>query len=137
ISSASLTGAKAVNYDLSLTGAPTTTATISQKTLTIGGSFTALDKVYSATTAASINANSLTLVTKIGSDDVSLTSVVVVFATADAANGKTVSISSASLTGTKAANYSLSLTGAPTATASISQKALTMSGLTSSNRYEY
>ncbi|MEI2421933.1 YDG domain-containing protein, partial [Arthrospira platensis SPKY2] len=56
------------------------------------------------------------------------------FASAAAANGITVSITDASLSGTAISNYELSLTGAPTTTANITQKPLSIAGLTGDNR---
>ncbi len=119
IAGVTLGGADAANYTVSLAGAPTATANITARPLTIGGSFTANNKTYDGSTSATIATNSLTLSNVVGSDDVSLTSVVAAFATATVGTGKTVSISSASLSGTAAGNYSLSVVGAPTATANI------------------
>ncbi|MGC3977087.1 MAG: YDG domain-containing protein [Paludibacteraceae bacterium] len=120
LTAASLAGTNAGRYLISLTGAPTATATINAAPLTITGSFTANNKVYDGTTAATIATNSLTLSGVVSGDDVSLTNVTAAFADANSGTGKTVSLtSSTTLGGTKAGNYSLSLTGAPTATANI------------------
>ncbi|MDD4400071.1 MAG: YDG domain-containing protein [Dysgonamonadaceae bacterium] len=116
-----------INYSLSLTGAPTTTANITAKELTIGGTFTANNKAYDKTTLATINANSLSLTGVVEGDTVTLTPVLA-FATAPVANGILVSLTaSSSIDNT---NYSLSLTGAPTTTANITAKELTVSGAT-------
>jgi hypothetical protein len=106
-----LTEQRQANYSLSLTGSPTTTANITAKELTIGGSFTANNKVYDGNTTASFNANNLSLIGIVGTDDVSLTGEAIHFADPNVANNILVSITSASLSGTKAFNYSLSLTG--------------------------
>ena len=130
----SITGVDAANYSLSLTGAPTSPADITAKILTIGGTFGAGNKVYDGTTAATISTNSLTLLTKIGSDDVSLTPVAV-FANKVVGAGKSVSLTSSSLAGTDALNYTLSFTGAPSATADITIRTLTIGGtFTASNK---
>jgi hypothetical protein len=111
-----LTGAKATNYSLSLTGSPTANANITAKELTIGGSFTANNKVYDGNTTASFNANNLTLIGIVGTDDVTLTGEAINFADPNVANGIQVSITAASLDGSQATNYSLSLVGSPTTT---------------------
>jgi gliding motility-associated-like protein len=123
----SITGPDAPNYTLSLTGLPTTTADITPKVLTIGGSFTVNNKVYDGTTAATIAINNLTLLTKVGSDDVALNAVAV-FDDKAIGTGKTVTLTGSSLTGTDAGNYVLSLTGAPVTTADITPLSLTIGG---------
>jgi len=114
--SLSLGGSAAPNYTLTgLTGS----VTISQRQVTIGGTFTANNKQYDATSNATINVNSLTLVNTNAGDTVTLTPVLS-FEDKTVANGKTVVLTAASsLGGADAANYTLSLSGAPTATADI------------------
>jgi hypothetical protein len=119
LSTAELSGATATCYTLSLEGGPATTADITAKELTIGGEFTANDKEYDGTTAATIDDNDLTLVGVVGTEDVDLTGVVVAFADAEVGEAKTVSITAAELDGDDTANYTLSLVGPPTATADI------------------
>ena len=133
LTGSTLTGADALNYTLSLTGAPTTTANITSKVLTIGGSFTVNNKVYDGTTAATIATNSLTLLTKEGSDAVTLNPVAV-FANSSIGIGKTVSLTGSSLTGADAPNYTLSLIGSPTTTANITAFGLIVTGITASNK---
>ncbi len=126
LTGSSLGGDHAGNYTLSLTGAPTATANITPKELTIGGSFTANDKEYDGNTAATIATNSLSLTDIVDGDDVTLVPVAA-FADANADTGKTVSLTDASsLGGDHAGNYTLSLTSAPTTTADITAKALTV-----------
>ncbi len=126
--SSTLGGSSAGNYTLSLTGAPTKTANITAKTLTVGGSFTASNKTYDGTTAASVAANNLTLSGIVSGDTVTLTPVAA-FANTSVGTGKTVSLTASStLGGSSASNYALSLTGAPTATAAITAKTLTVTG---------
>ena len=92
---------------------------IDKKTLTIGGSFTVNNKTYDGTTSATINNNGLTLVGIAGVDDVTLTPVVV-FSDKGIGYARTVSLTAgSSLSGAASGNYSLSLVGAPTATANI------------------
>ncbi|MFN8670127.1 MAG: YDG domain-containing protein [Gemmatimonadaceae bacterium] len=119
ITGITLGGSDAAYYTVDLSGAPTTTAAIAAKGLTIGGSFTASNKVYDGSATATIASNALTLVGVVGGDNVSLTGLTAAFASAAIGNGRTVSLSAASLTGGDATNYTLSLTGAPTATANI------------------
>ncbi|NVO11079.1 MAG: T9SS type A sorting domain-containing protein [Bacteroidales bacterium] len=137
LTGSSLLGTDIANYTLSMVGAPTTTANITAKELTIGGSFTAEDKVYDGTTDATIDQNNLTLITKISGDDVVLTPVLV-FADKNVidskTSGKMVRLTGSSLTGTSASNYTLSLSGAPTATANISKANLTVTGITASSK---
>ena len=97
------------------------------KTLTVGGTFTAHDKAFDNTTAATINANSLALVGKVGADVVTLTPTLV-FSDAAVGAGKTVSLTGSSIGGAAAGNYTLSLAGAPTTTASITTATLTITG---------
>lgn len=127
LTSSTLTGVNAGNYVLSFTDAPVTTAGIAQKELTVSGVFTALNKVYDASTNASINNVTLTLNGTIPGDDVALTAIAA-FANKTVGNAKVVSLTNSTLAGTKAANYSLSFTGAPTSTADITKKTLTVSG---------
>lgn len=129
-SSADMTG----NYDVNLVG---TTGEITQRTLTIGGSFTAKDKEYDGDTSATIDDDSLTLVTKVGEEVVNLDAVVLVFADENVDEGIIVSIDSAGLTGAQAGNYTLSLNGAPTAEADITAKEVTIGGTFTANDKAY
>ena len=92
---------------------------ITAKELTIGGSFTVFDKEYDGTTSATIDDNNLTLLTVLSGDVVELSAVVAEFENAAVGEDKTVTIVSAELTGADKDNYSLSLAGAPTTTATI------------------
>jgi hypothetical protein len=111
-----ISGADAGNYTLVQ---PALTANITVKELTIGGSFTAGNKVYDGTTAATIIENNLTLIGIVSDDDVTL-SAVAAFADANVGDYILVSLTGAStLGGVDAGNYTLSLAGAPIATANI------------------
>jgi|GEM_PF-321785 len=115
----SLTGADAANYSLA-SATLTAQADITPKSLT--GSFTAADKAYDGTTAATISGRSLAGV--VAGDSVSLTGGSATFANKNAGDNKTVTGTGFSLTGADAANYSLASTTL-TAQADITLKALT------------
>ena len=125
ITSADLDGNDAGNYTLSLEGAPSTTANITAKKLTIVGSFTAEDKVYDGTAEAIIEDDQLGLDGVVDNDDVVLVDVVAEFAEENVGTW-TVSITDADLNGNDAGNYTVSLEGAPTTTAEITAKELTI-----------
>ncbi len=98
---------------------PTVLASITPRALTIGGSFTATDKTYDGSSAAIISSNDLVLLGVVADDDVSPTQVVAQFASSDVGTARTVSIISVALLGDRAPNYTVSVVGAPTTTASI------------------
>lgn len=97
------------NYNLVLTGAPTSLAEISKRALFIDGSFTAADKVYDGNTTAQISNNNLNLLGVAYGEDVHLQAVAA-FADAAVGDGKTVSLLGSSLSGTAdLSNYHLML----------------------------
>ena len=115
----------ASNYSLA---SETLTGNITQKTLAVTGS-TASDKVYDASTSASVSAG--TLVGMVGSETLGLTASGT-FADANVANSKYVTIAYSLADGTGlAANYSLADGGA---SASITKKALGVSGAAVSDK---
>jgi hypothetical protein len=130
LAGATLGGADASNY--SLTSVSTTTANITP--LGITGSFTADNKEYDGTTAATVLTRSLNGVLSPGGtpDAVSLSGGTATFDNRNVANGKTVTLTGASLTGNDSGNYSL--TSVSTTTANITAKALTITGLTAENK---
>mgnify|MGYP006279419505 CR=1 FL=1 len=100
--------------------------------LTIGGSFTADNKTYDGTTYATIISDNLTLSGIVGGEDVTLTGYAAEFATKDAGTGIEVSLfddndGTSNLSGDDAGKYTLTFSGAPTTTADINQKSLTVS----------
>jgi hypothetical protein len=101
LTGASLTGADAGNYILD--SVATTTADITA--LHITGSFTANNKIYDGNTSATVLTRSLT--GAISGDAVSLTGGTATFGDKTVANGKTVTLTGASLTGADAGNYIL------------------------------
>ncbi len=120
ITSIELLGSDVNKYLIEYAGAPTAQANITAKELTIGGDFTVADKVYDGTSAATISENNLMLITPVTEDDVMFTNVVAEFESADVGENITVSITTAELDGVDKGNYTLSLAGAPTTTATIS-----------------
>lgn len=126
-----ITGPQAANY--SLTQPSGLTANITARQLTIGGTFLANNKVYDGTTEATIKTNNLTLLTITGIDDVNLVATAA-FSDVTVGTGKPVSLMGSSLSGTAASNYTLSLIGAPTALADISEFGLTVAGVTANNK---
>ena len=132
-----LSGADAGNYVLTL---PTFTANITQRPLTVGGTLvTPSSRPYDRTTAATITTpGALTLVNVPAGDAndatrIALSLPTAAFADRNAGTGKTVSLVSASLSGTRASNYTLSLAGAPVATVEIAPRSLTVT-ITASNK---
>src|SRR5262249_32630396 len=101
----SLTGADAANYTLNL---PLLTANIAPAPLTVSG-ITANNKVYDATTAATIHLGAASLVGVFGSDNVSLdtTSALGTFDDANVGTAKNVLVSGLVLAGPDAGNYRL------------------------------
>lgn len=88
-----------------------TAFTISQRSVT--GSFTANNKTYDGSNSATVSGTSLS--NTIGGDTVSLTGGTATFSDAAAANGKTVTLAGASLTGASSANYTLGSVNTTTA----------------------
>ena len=129
ISGGALSGSDAGNYSLGATGG-STTADITPKNLTVSAR-TAQDKVYDGTTAATLNGGALS--GAITGDAVSLSGVSGNFDTKNVGVNKTVSISSGTLGGLDAGNYTLGSTGATT-TADITAKSLTASGLLAADK---
>ncbi|MBD8051741.1 YDG domain-containing protein, partial [Limnohabitans radicicola] len=82
---------------------------IDPKPISVSGQ-TAVNKVYTGTTAAAINSASASLVGAVVGDDVSLnaTGAYGTFASANVANGIAVTVAGNALSGTKASNYTLS-----------------------------
>ena len=118
LSGATLTGAHAGNYNLTLVG--TATADITAKDIT--GSFAAENKTYDGNASATVTTWSRALSGKVSDDDVTLIGGTATFANRDVDNDKIVTLAGASLTGTDAGNYSLSMN---TATADITAKQIT------------
>jgi len=104
--------------------------------LTITGTFTAKDKIYDGSNDAEFDAYNLALDGVAGDDVVHLADVVIRFEDADAGTDKEVNITSARLEGTDASKYLLTLLGAPTATATITQRLLEVTAASDSKAYD-
>jgi filamentous hemagglutinin family protein len=123
-------GADAGNY--TFTDQATATANITAKALTLGG-ITASNKVYDGTTSATLNTAGVTFTGLIGGDTVTLGGAGAgTFADKNVGSGKTITVSGYTLGGADAGNYSV---GQPSGlTANITPAALSVSGITASNK---
>ena len=123
VSGLTLTGADTGNYTLAQ---PTTTATITGAELTVAG-IEAQNKVYDATTDATLIVSNATLVGVVSGDTVTLdtTNAVGTFADKNVGTGKTVQVSGLTLSGADAAEYTLTQ---PTTNADITALGLTVTG---------
>jgi len=121
-----LTPAGSVNdgnggHNYSVTFANATTGEITA--LAVGGDFTASNKTYDGTTAATVLTRGLIGVLPTDAANVTLEGGVANFSDADTGMGKSVSLTSATLSGSAAGNYTLTSVG--TATANIDKSPLT------------
>ncbi|MFL5495798.1 MAG: beta strand repeat-containing protein, partial [Gemmatimonadales bacterium] len=130
VSGVATAGADAGNYILASTTV-TTTANITPATLT--GHFTAGNRIYDGTTAATFTARTLTGV--LGTDDVSLTGGIALFDDKHVANGKTVTGTGFGLAGTDAGDYELASTTLTTI-ADITARTLTVTATGQSRVYD-
>jgi hypothetical protein len=131
VSGLSLAGTDGGNY--ALTGT-TATATADITALTLAPQFTAADKMYDGTTAASIVTRSASG-TIITNDQVSVVGGTAQFDTRHAGAGKTVTASGFTLTGSDAGNYLLNPTTAST-TASVSRRPITVTAAADTKTYD-
>jgi len=124
VSSLSISGTNAGNYAVTNLTA-TAAANITAATLTVSG-IIASNKIYDATTAATLNFGSAKLATISGGDAVTLnaTNAKGVFASKVVGPGKTVTVTGLALAGTNAGNYLLATP--VTTTASITARSLTL-----------
>jgi hypothetical protein len=123
----SLSGTDAGNY--SPNSSATATADITARPLTVTA--TAQNKVYDGTTAATVSLSD----NRIGGDVFTVTHSSATFANKNVGNGKTVTVSGLSLSGTDAGNYALTSTTA-TASADITARALLVSASGSNKVYD-
>jgi hypothetical protein len=123
VSGISISGTDATNYALANTSA-TTTANITAAPLTVSG-ITASNKIYDAKTTATLNVAAAVLNGPVGGDVLALvtTNAKGVFGNKNIGANKAVTISGITVTGTNAANYSLTQ---PATTASITAASLTV-----------
>ena len=133
------------NLTLSVTFQPTDTNSYASVTnnvsinvlkapLTISSGLAAKNKVYDGSTSATISSNNVALAGVVGTDVVSLSTngYGASFASAGVSNGIAVTVSGLTLTGSAAANYTLTQ---PTGlTANITAATVTVSGITANNK---
>ena len=129
LSGLGLTGADAGNY--TLTSPSGITADITPKALSVTG-IVGVDRVYDATTSATVDSSGITFNGLVSGDSVTLDSITAEFADKNAASGKTVSLSGATYGGADAGNYTF--TDQTTTTADITAKAITIAGLAAANK---
>jgi hypothetical protein len=129
LSGLGLSGAQAGDYVLT---EPATTANITAAKLTVTG-ITAKDKTYDATTNATLDSGSATLVGVFAGDTVTLNTsgATATFASKDAGTGIAVAISGLTLAGSQAGDYALTQ---PAATANITPATLTVTGITAHDK---
>jgi hypothetical protein len=125
--SSSYSGTDAGNY--AITNQATTTASISQAALTVTG-ITASDKTYNASTAATVNTAGANYNGLFAGDVVNVATTGL-FSDKNVGTGKTVALTS-SYSGADAGNYAI--TNQATTTATISQAALTISGIMAADK---
>ena len=125
-----LDGTAKDNYYLPVPTYTVENAQITPKGVTIGGATVASSKEYDGTTNADITSTSYTVDGAISGDKVSVdaTNAKASYESKDVGTGKTVTFSGFSLTGDDAKNYKL--TAQPTATADITRRTLTVTGIT-------
>ena len=126
VSGLALSGTHATHYTLTQ---PTTTASITAKTLTVSG-LTARNRLYDGTAVAGLELGAASLVGIAGSDTVTLQtgSAQGAFANAAVGTAKAVTVTGLSLGGSDAGNYTLTVP-VPTATISPAPIAIAFSGL--------
>jgi trimeric autotransporter adhesin len=118
-----LSGADAGNYTVNTTAS--TTADIAKADITAVTGITANNKVYDATTTASLNTGAAAFAGMIGGDNLNVATATGNFADVNAGVGKTVNVSGISLGGGDAGNYNL-LSSTTSTTADISQRPITI-----------
>ncbi|MCA9473625.1 MAG: filamentous hemagglutinin N-terminal domain-containing protein, partial [Nitrospira sp.] len=125
-----ITGTDVSNYVLSSTTG-TSSANITPKALTVSG-LTAANKVYDGTTSATVDHSGVTFTGLVAGDTVTAANTSGTFADKNVGTGKSVTLSGTTYGGADAANYSV--TDQTSTTANITAKALTVSGLTATNK---
>ncbi len=124
LSGLTLGGVSSGNYSLTQ---PTTTATISNRSLTITAK--GVNKVYDATTQATVTLTD----NHLAGDLVTDAWTTAVFTNKNAGNSVLINVSGLTIFGNDAANYTLAVTS-NTATANITKATLTVSGILASNK---
>ncbi|WP_230256355.1 YDG domain-containing protein [Rhodopirellula halodulae] len=122
-------GADAGNY--SITDQSQTTGNISPRSVSATG-IAGQDKVYDGTTTATVDASGLSFTGLVGGDELTLDNITAAFANKHAEPNKTVLLSGADYSGADRANYVI--TDQSTATADINPLAISLLGLTGSDK---
>ncbi len=122
-------GADVGNY--AITDQATATADITAKAVTVSG-ITADDKVYDATTAATVDTTGITFTGLIAGDDLTASGTTGAFGDKHVGTAKTVTLASTTYGGADVGNYAI--TDQATATADITAKAVTVSGITADDK---
>lgn len=125
IASITLTGSDASNYNFVAPSDLTTTANITAKDITAITGITAANKVYDQTTSATLTTNSAGFTGMVSGDLLAVASATGNFTDKNASDGKTVNITSLSLSGVDAGNYNLA-SSISTTTADITKKTLVL-----------
>jgi outer membrane protein OmpA-like peptidoglycan-associated protein len=126
-----LTGLRAANYSLVQ---PSITTDIVRREVSVTG-FTVASREYNGTVGATalVNTSGSTLINTIDGDDVAVATgaATAAFATKSVGTNKVVTLAGFALTGTDSSNYRIRQ---PSATASITARALTVSGITAADK---
>ncbi len=125
VSGISISGTDAPNYSANTTAA--TTADIAVRSLTV--SATGANKVYDGSTNATVTLSD----NRVAGDSLSTSYTTASFADKNVGTAKSVSVSGIAVSGADAANYQLAASSATT-TATITAKALTVSGITAADK---
>jgi hypothetical protein len=120
VSGISITGTDAGNYTLNSITTATTTASITQKLLTVTAH--GVDKIYNGNTTATVTLTDNRVALDVFTDAYTTAT----FADKNVGTGKTVSVSGISISGTDAGNYTLNSITTASTTANITQKTLTI-----------
>ncbi len=119
----------------SLTAGNSSSFNVSKAVLTISSGLTANNKLYDRTNTATISSNNVVLAGVLAGDtgNVSLSTngYTAIFASATAGNGKTITVSGLTITGSAAGNYTLTQ---PSPIANITAVTLTVTGVTANNK---
>src|SRR3989449_6590982 len=131
MSGLAMSGADAANYTLSQ---PSASADITAKPLTVSG-ITANNKVYDGSTTATLNTGSAALLGVVSGDTVTMNSASATgsFASKTAGTAKTVTVSGLATSGADATNYTLTQ---PSTTADITARALNISATALNKVYD-
>jgi subtilase family serine protease len=115
-----------------VTGSYAYTLTVNRATLTVSG-ITAANKVYNASTAATLNTSNAALVGVVSGDTFTLNTsgATGTFASDSVGTGITVTVAGLTISGPQAGDYTLTQ---PTTTANITRASLTVSGVTAANK---